>query len=64
MSFLNDLRNGIGQDAYRFYEQHTGTTLARDANGNIILQGHNDALDAFRHAYTSGRVTLLAADNQ
>ena len=45
-------------------EQHTGTTLARDANGNFLSQGHNDALDAFRHAYVSGRVTQLAADNQ
>jgi Ca2+-binding RTX toxin-like protein len=64
MSFLDDIKRIIEQEAYRFYEQHTETALIRDSNGNIASQGHNDALDAFRHAYTSGRVTQIAADNQ
>ncbi len=50
----------IEQDAYRYYEQLSGTTLARAPDGSFRGQGHNDALDAFRHAYTSGRVTQIA----
>ncbi|MBO7942912.1 hypothetical protein JTP77_044440, partial [Streptomyces sp. S9] len=36
----------------------------RRADGSFAGQGHNDALDAFRHAYTSGRVTQLSMDQQ
>ncbi len=54
----------IEQEAYRFYEQLSGTTLARRADGSFQPQGHNDELDAFRHAYTSGRVTQIALGQQ
>jgi len=61
---LSDLKRGIEQDAYRYYEQLSGQTLQRRADGSFAGQGHNDALDAFRHAYTSGRVTQLSMDQQ
>lgn len=54
----------IEQEAYRHYEQLSGVHLARRADGSIQPQGHNDALDAFRHAYTSGRVTQIALGQQ
>jgi hypothetical protein len=54
----------IEQEAYRYYEQLSGVTLARRADGSFQAQGHNDALDAFRHAYTSGRVTQIALGQQ
>ncbi len=54
----------IEQEAYRYYEQLSGVTLARRADGSFQPQGHNDALDAFRHAYTSGRVTQIALGQQ
>lgn len=54
----------IEQEAYRHYEQLSGVHLARRADGSIQPQGHNDALDAFRHAYTSGRVTQIAFGQQ
>ncbi|MBB5866600.1 hypothetical protein [Xanthomonas sp. 3058] len=54
----------IEQEAYRHYEQLSGTTLARRPDGTFQSQGHNDELDAFRHAYTSGRVTQLALGQQ
>ena len=57
-------RQALEQEAYRQYEAVTGTRLARDASGRIPSQGHNDALDAFRHAYTSGRVTQMALGMQ
>ncbi|OQP82433.1 hypothetical protein IA54_020580 [Xanthomonas phaseoli pv. syngonii LMG 9055] len=50
----------IEQEAYRHYEQLSGITLAKRPDGTFQSQGHNDQLDAFRHAYTSGRVTQLA----
>ena len=61
---LSDIKRGIEQDAYRYYEQLSGQTLQRRADGSFAGQGHNDALDAFRHAYTSGRVTQLSMDQQ
>jgi hypothetical protein len=54
----------IEQEAYRYYEQLSGVPLARRADGSFQSQGHNDELDAFRHAYTSGRVTQLALGQQ
>lgn len=54
------LKRELEQEAYRQYEAVAGVRLARDATGRILSQGHNDALDAFRHAYTSGRVTQMA----
>jgi hypothetical protein len=54
----------IEQEAYAYYEQLSGIHLARRADGSFQSQGHNDAIDAFRHAYTSGRVTQLAFDQQ
>ena len=54
----------LEQEAYRHYEALTGTPLARHADGRFRSQGHNDALDAFRHAYTSGRVTQIALGQQ
>lgn len=59
-----NLKREIEQEAYRHYEQLSGITLARRADGSFQAQGHNDALDAFRHAYTSGRVTQIALDQQ
>lgn len=38
--------------------------LERRVDGSFKSQGHNGELDAFRHAYTSGRVTQLAAGQQ
>ena len=32
------LRRSIEQEAYRYYEEHSGTTLSRDASGNRGLQ--------------------------
>ncbi|WP_052210361.1 MULTISPECIES: hypothetical protein [Xanthomonas] len=54
----------IEQEAYRHYEQLSGITLAKRPDGSFQSQGHNDELDAFRHAYTSGRVTQLALGQQ
>ncbi|MDR6673962.1 hypothetical protein [Xanthomonas sp. 1678] len=54
----------IEQEAYRYYEQLSGTPLARRPDGSFAAQGHNDELDAFRHAYTSGRVTQVAGGMQ
>lgn len=45
-------------------EQLSGITLAKRPDGTFQSQGHNDQLDAFRHAYTSGRVTQLALGQQ
>jgi hypothetical protein len=59
-----NLKRDIEQEAYRHYEQLSGVALARRADGSFQSQGHNDALDAFRHAYTSGRVTQLTLGQQ
>lgn len=64
MEITRDIKKAIEQDAYRYYEQLTGVTLARREDGTFRAQGHNDELDAFRHAYTSGRVTQLAMGQQ
>lgn len=64
MEITRDIKKAIEQDAYRYYEQHSGQALARREDGSFRSQGHNDALDAFRHAYTSGRVTQLAMGQQ
>lgn len=58
------LKRELEQEAYRQYEAVAGVHLARDASGRILSQGHNDALDAFRHAYTSGRVTQMTLGAQ
>lgn len=54
---LSEIQYDIEQDAYAYYEEYTGTTLARNPDGSYASQGHDDALDAFLHAYISGRVT-------
>ena len=54
----------IEQEAYRYYEQLSGVALARRQDGSFQSQGHNDQIDAFRHAYTSGRVTQVALGQQ
>ncbi|UXA51830.1 hypothetical protein M0D46_05135 [Xanthomonas prunicola] len=54
----------IEQEAYRHYEQLSGIILAKRPDGSFQSQGHHDELDAFRHAYTSGRVTQLALGQQ
>lgn len=67
MADVTDLKarkREIEQEAYGYYEQFSGTVLARRADGSFRAQGHNDALDAFRHAYTSGRVTQIALGQQ
>lgn len=56
---FNARKDAIEQEAYSYYEQYTGTTLVRNNDGTFASQGHNDSLDAFRHAYTSGRVTQI-----
>lgn len=57
-------KRAIEQEAYRHYEQLSGNTLARRADGSFQSQGHNDEIDAFRHAYVSGRVTQVALGQQ
>lgn len=66
MDFLDPrgMKREIEQEAYRHYEQLSGNTLARRADGSFQAQGHNDAIDAFRHAYVSGRVTQIALGQQ
>jgi len=54
----------IEQEAYQAYERLSGQVLARREDGSFRSQGHNDELDAFRHAYVSGRVTQVAWDQQ
>lgn len=59
-----NLKRDIEQEAYRYYEQLSGVPLARRPDGSFQSQGHNDQIDAFRHAYTSGRVTQIALGQQ
>jgi len=59
-----NLKRDIEQEAYRYYEQLSGVPLARRQDGSFQSQGHNDQIDAFRHAYTSGRVTQIALGQQ
>jgi hypothetical protein len=59
-----NLKRDIEQEAYRYYEQLSGVPLARRQDGSFQSQGHNDEIDAFRHAYTSGRVTQVALGQQ
>lgn len=59
-----NLKRDIEQEAYRYYEQLSGVPLARRQDGSFQSQGHNDEIDAFRHAYTSGRVTQIALGQQ
>lgn len=59
-----ELKRDIEQEAYRYYEQLSGVPLARRQDGSFQSQGHNDEIDAFRHAYTSGRVTQIALGQQ
>jgi len=54
-----ELRGQIEQEGYAAWERLSGQQLSRRDDGSIAPQGHNDALDAFRHAYTSGRVVQL-----
>ena len=51
-------KNAISKDAYDFYQNLSGKS---DAEMQGL--GHNDELDAFRHAYTSGRVSQLTTDS-
>ena len=53
MPSYKDVINGYAQEAYAAYESISGQTLLRNPDGAFSGQGHNDALDAFRHAYTS-----------
>lgn len=47
------LKREIEQEAYGAYERLSGVTLARRPDGSFEGQGHNDPIDAFRHAYVS-----------
>jgi hypothetical protein len=53
-----DLRNKTEQEAYKYYEQYTNNVLIRNQDGTFASQGHNNELDAFRHAYVSGVFVL------
>lgn len=44
------------QEAYKAYESVSGKKLERNKDGTYKAQGHNDDLDAFRHAYVSAAV--------
>jgi hypothetical protein len=48
MPSYKDVLNDYTQEAYAAYAAATGQTLS-----SLAGQGHNDALDAFRHAYAS-----------
>lgn len=58
------IKREIEQEAYKAYEELSGNTLLRAPDGSFRAQGHNDEIDAFRHAYVSGRVTQKALDVQ
>jgi hypothetical protein len=49
--------NDFANEAYVQYERITGTRIPRDGNGNFIA--HNNAIDAFRHAYVSGKFASI-----
>ena len=56
----SELKRQIEQEAYAAWEEHSGQRLGRNPDGSFRSQGHNNALDAFRHAYTSGRASQIA----
>ena len=51
-----DILNRYAQESYAAYEQVTGRPIKRRPDGKLA-EGSNDALDAFRHAYTSAAIT-------
>lgn len=50
------LKNQWTAEAYENYEKHTGK--------KITERPHNNEVDAYRHAYVSGKLTQAALDNQ
>ena len=58
MNSYRDILNNYAQEAYAAYEAATGKVLARKPDGTFKPQGRNNAIDAFRHAYTSAAMTL------
>jgi hypothetical protein len=55
----------LADEAYRQYERVTGITLPRKPNGDFDASGgafRNNAVDAFRHAYVIGRLSMLTPD--
>ncbi|BAS68398.1 cadherin-like domain-containing protein [Bathymodiolus septemdierum thioautotrophic gill symbiont] len=55
--YLKEWKEAISKDARDFYQSLSGKSDAQ-----MQGLGHNDDLDAFRHAYTSGRVSQLTFD--
>ena len=53
---VQDILNRYEQESYAAYEQVTGRPIKRRPDGKLD-EGSNDALDAFRHAYTSAAMT-------
>ena len=51
-----DILNRYEQESYAAYEQVTGRPIKREPDGTLA-EGSNDAVDAFRHAYTSAAIT-------
>ena len=57
MKKIELLRNEASKEAYSYFDQHI-RPLPKKTDGQIDngnLQDHNNDLDAFRHAYVSGR---------
>ncbi len=58
------LKNDAEKEGYEFFDQHI-RVLPKDARGEIIQSGHVDNdVDAFRHAYVSGVLTMQLSANQ
>ena len=52
-NYKQEMAQKYAQEAYKAYESVSGKKLRRNKDGSYPPQGHNDAVDAFRHAYVS-----------
>lgn len=60
MSSISALKDQAEQEAYTYFDQNI-RAFPRDVNGNMIIDSstaHNNDVDAFRHAYVSGVLTM------
>ena len=55
-NYKQEMAKKYEQEAYKAYESVSGKKLRKNADGSYPPQGHNDAVDAFRHAYVSAVV--------